>query len=314
MIRSTVLRHHRLLVLTLALFLSLTPILALASSHHTATRTDVAFTSTIVEVIEPVDEWADAQGGFHFRDLVQIEELTGDITGTVTITLDGDFEPAGECTEDACPGFFSVWGVVEIEGEDGGWYGTFVSISSDVPGEEFTADAVVLRGRGDNADKSIYAESVDEDETSISFEGVMSTLATPLVNFNTNVHLCADPETFAFNGGYLSAGAIEGNGAATGDFLVSGSETTYRYAVAGMLTLTDGQGSVTIALAGTVQDVITQEFFVSNFWGQYLILEGTGDYAELFGHGRMIGSAGNNTTCAAGFGIDTQLLGEAHYN
>lgn len=313
MIRSAVLGRYRLLVLMLALFLSLTPILGLASNGHTATRSDVAFTSTIVEVMDPVAEWADARGGFHFRDLVHIEELTGDITGTVTITLDGDFEPAGECTDEACPGFFSVWGVVDVEGDDGGWYGTFVSISSDIPGEEFSADTLVLRGRGDNADKSIYAQSVSEDETSISFEGVMSTLATPLVNLNTNVHLCADPETFAFNGGYLSTGAIEGSGGVMTDFMVTGSETTYRYAVGGTLTLTDGQGSVTIALAGTVQDVITDNFY-SNFWGQYLVIDGTDAYADLYGHGRMFGTAGYQSTCASEFGIHIQLLGEAHYN
>lgn len=314
---ASIVRRRRVVwfVMLGALLVGMIPFSAAASSHHTATRTPVTFTSTVVEVLDEGEEWVDEAGIFHFRGSIQEEAVTGDITGTATITFNGDFEPVGECTEESCPAFFSFWGRVEVEGEDGGWVGTYVSFGSDVPGEEFFADSLVLRGTGANAHKSIVAQSAGEDEASITFEGVMSTLATPIVGLNTSVRLCADPEDFSFGGGFLSSGAVEGAGGATGEFLVGGGPWTHTYAVAGTLTLTDENGTLTIAFGGGAQDNYAPTFEASHVFGHFVILEGTGDYAELYGSGRFIGTAGGpNPLCESGFGVNASLMGEAHYN
>ncbi|CAN5740289.1 hypothetical protein BH23CHL2_BH23CHL2_30080 [soil metagenome] len=310
------LRYRRTvwLAMLVALFGGMIPFSAAASSHHTATRTEVTFTSTVVEVLNEGEEWVDEAGIFHFRGFEQIEEVTGDISGTVIINFNGDFEPVGECTEDACPAYFSFWGRVEVTGEDGGWVGTYVSFGSDVPGEEFFADSLVLRGTGGNAHNSIVAQSTGGDESSITFEGILSTMATPMVALNSSVRLCADPEDFSFGGSYLSSGAIEGHGGATGEFLVGGGPWTHTYAVAGTLTLSDEHGTVTIGFGGGVQDTASPNIFASHAFGHFVILGGTGDYAELYGSGRLIAAASDGSTCASGFGVNLSLVGEAHYN
>ena len=301
--------------MVIALLVGMIPLSAGASSHHTATRTEVTFTSTVVEVLNEGEEWVDDAGISHFSGFEQLEELSGDLSGSVIVNLSGDFVPVGECTEESCPAFFSVWGRVVIEGEEGGWVGTFVSIGSDVPDEEFAADSLVLRGTGANAHKSIVAQSTSEDETTITFEGVMSTLATPMVGLNTSVRLCLSPEDFTFGGGFLSSGAVEGHGGATGDFLVGGDQWTHTYAVAGTVTLTDEHGTVTIGLGGGAQDAANPNAFVSHVFGHFMILEGTGEYAELYGSGRLIAAAIEGLeTCESGFGVNLSMIGEAHYN
>ncbi|CAN5702702.1 hypothetical protein BH23CHL2_BH23CHL2_24010 [soil metagenome] len=297
-----------------ALLVSMVPFAGTAGNHE-ATRTPVAFTSTYVEMVDPGEEWVDAAGVHHIRGAVQHEEVSGDISGTVTITLDGDFEPVGECTEDSCQGFFSAWAAIEITGEGGGWKGTYIQLSADVEDEGFHTDRLILRGTGANAHQSIYAESVGGDENSITFEGVLSTMALPMVGLNTNVRLCADFEEFSFTGGFLSTGAIEGSGGASTDPLVAGSRWTHTYAVAATVTLSDEHGTVTIVFGGGAQDNFTEAFEASHFWGHFMILEGTGAYAELYGNGRVIGTAGGpNPSCASGFGVNFSMIGEAHYN
>lgn len=300
--------------MVVALLLSMAPFSALAQ-NHVATRTPVAFTSTVVEVIDEGEESVDEAGIFHIRGAMNLEEVTGDISGSLVVTYNVDFQPAGECTEESCPGFFSFWGHVEITGEDGGWEGTYIQVGSDVPGEEFFADSLVLRGTGANAHMSIVAQTVEESEESITFEGMKSTLAKPLTGLNTSVRLCADPEDFSFAGGFLSTGAIEGQGAASGEFLIAGTEWTHSYAAAGTLTLTDAHGSITIAFSGSAQDNYTPAFAASHVWGHFVIVDGTGDYAEFYGSGRLVATAGEpNPLCESSFGVNAQLIGETHFN
>ncbi len=290
------------------------PLSVLASSNHTATRTAVAFTSTRVAEVEPSDFSVDEAGIFHVHEVTQ-EEFSGDISGTAIIEFKADFIPFGECTEEACFGENYGWATVDITGEDGGWSGIYVSSSSDIPGQEYYADSLVLRGTGANAHRSIAAQSTDGSEDSISFEGVVSTLATPIGSLNTSVRLCASPEDFSFSGGFLSSGAIEGSGSATGDFFSGGGQWTDNYGVAGTVTLNDGHGRVTILFAGEAQDNISASFQASHVGGHFLVLEGTGAYTELYAGGRIIGTAaGPSATCASGYGVDISMVGEAHYN
>jgi len=300
------------MALIVGLLLGIMPLTALASSHHTATRTPVAFTSTVIEVIDPGEEWVDEAGIYHLRGQVQIEEVTGDITGTATLTVNVDSQPLGECTDEVCYSYSTVWVHVVIATEGGGWEGTYISESQDLPGEEFFADYVVLQGRGANAGMDIVASSVDGGPDFLAFEGTLSTMATPMLGLNTNVQLCADQD-FNFAGGYISSGALEGSGGATAEFLVAGTEFTHHYALAGLLTLSDAHGSVTLTWAGDALDLDLVTSFVSHTWGHFVVVEGTGAYADLFGHGRIVATAGD-AGCASGFGVRLSLIGEAHVN
>lgn len=308
-------RRAVLVVMLVTILAGAVPLSASASSNHTATRTPVSFTSTTVEEIEPFDVSIDDAGIFHVRQVTR-EEMSGDISGTATVTFSADFRPDGECTEDSCFGEEAGWAQVELTGEDGGWSGTYAFSSSDIPGQEYYNDMLVLRGTGANAHNSIVATSPDGgDEQSISFEGVLSTLPLPRGGLNTNVHLCLNFENFAFTGGYLSSGAIDGAGGASGNFLIGGGQWTDTYAVAGDLTLSDDYGSVTIGFSGRAQDNDTSVVEASHVFGHFVILEGSGDYADLYGSGRAIGTAsGPDPACASGFGVTISMIGEAHYN
>jgi hypothetical protein len=308
-------RRSGFAIMLAALLVSMVPFGAAASEHHTATRTQISFTSTTVETLQPGEEWFDEAGIYHLENEIFRDEVSGDISGTATITFNAAFQPVGECTEHACPGYFSYWADLEIEGEEGGWTGTYVAFGSDIPGEEFFSDTLVLRGTGANAHDSIVGSSVGEEGESITFEGVRSTMATPINGLDTSVQLCADPETFAFSGGYLSSGALEGHGAASGEFLVGGGPWDHTYAVGGMVTLSDEHGSLTVAFAGDAQDNYTQTFEASHVFGHFVIIEGSGDYAGLYGSGRIVGTAGGSMAgCASGFGVAISMVGEAHYN
>jgi hypothetical protein len=285
------------------------------AENHDATRTTVTFVSTNVGELAPGEAWFDEAGIFHERGLVLQEEASGDIAGTVIATLNTDAVPIGdECTEESCPGDFITWGHVEITSEDGGWEGTYTSYESSIPGDEFFEDRLVLKGTGANARKSIVAQAVDGDESSITFEGVMSTLATPIVGLNISIRLCADPTDFSFAGGYTSSGAIDGASAAFGEFLVTNGPWTHTYAVSGTFTLTDEHGSVTIAFGADAQDTANPLLFASHVWGHFVIVDGSGAYADLYGSGRIIGGALEGSSCASGFGVNAALVGEAHYN
>ncbi|CAN5521459.1 hypothetical protein BH23CHL2_BH23CHL2_07730 [soil metagenome] len=312
MVSNLMRRRAPWLVMVAALLLSVTPFSTLAD-HHKATRTPVTFTFTFVEDVSG-EEWSDEAGIFHFRS-VAIQEVSGDISGTATINFSGEFEPVGECTEESCPAYFSFRAQAEITGEDGGWTGTYAASGSDVPGDEFYGEMLVLKGTGGNAGKSIVASLVEETEDSATFEGVLVSQGAANMGLNTSVRLCADPETFTFTGGFLSTGAIEGHGGASIEPIVAGGPWTHTYAVAGTFTLTDEHGSVTIAFAGGAQDNYTPSFEASHFWGHFVVLEGTGAYAELYANGRIIGTAGGpSPTCESGFGVNASLIGEARFN
>ena len=314
--KTRILRRRTLSIgMLVALLASMLPFSGLAGSHE-ATRTEITFTSTTVEVLDEGEEWFDEAGIYHERGKVQLENVTGDISGTLTVTLDSDFVPVTDvCSEEFCPAYFTFWGDVVITGEDGGWKGVYVAEGSDAPDEEFYAETLVLKGTGANAHMSIVAQTVDEADDSTTFEGVLSTMAAPVRGLNTSVRLCADPEDFSFGGGFLSTGAIEGSGGASGNFIVGGGPYTHSYAVGGTVTLTDGNGSVTIAFGGKAQDNYTETFEASHVWGHFVVLDGTGDYAELYGNGRVIATAGGPmANCASGFGVNISMIGEAHYN
>lgn len=295
------------MVMVIALLLSVAPFSALADSH-VASRTPVTFTSTVVAEIDPGEQSVDEAGIFHVRGLVDQEDISGDITGTAIVTVNVDFLAVGECTEESCPGYTEVWGTVEITDEAGRWEGYWIQSRSDVPGDEYAFSAIFLRGLGGNAGKTIYGEFTDETEGSVTIEGVLSTMAAPTRGLNLRTDLCFEEQ--AAVGNFLGEGLMEEFGHAEAQFYGSGSPWTHTYNLAGIVTLTDAYGSVTLAWVGGAQD----NGLASHGFGNFMILDGTGAYAELYGHGRITGTALEMASCEFGYGARIYFYGEAHSN
>lgn len=299
------------LAIVAALVIGVLPFAALAD-HHEATRTDASFTSTLVEVIEPGEEWVDDAGIFHLRGETHAEEVSGDIAGAAVVGVNVDFLAAGECTEESCPGYTEVWGTIHVTGETGWWEGRFTQSFSDVPGDEYAFTSIAMHGHGDAAGQSFIGQFVESDESSVAVEGTISTMATPISNLNLNVTVCAADGPWT--GGYLSTGAIDGSGQAEGLFTGSGTQWTHTYNLTGAIVLTNEHGTVELGFVAGAQDTASSTESASHAFGQFVITGGTGAYAELFGHGRVVGSATGLAQCASGFGAQISLIGEATYN
>jgi hypothetical protein len=284
------------------------PLSASASSHHTATRAPVSFTSTVVEVVDPGEEWVDEAGIYHLRGLVTSEEVSGDISGTAISTENDDVFAPGECTEESCPHYGEVWGTVEITDENGWWEGRWMLSYSTVPGDEYFFTSVVVHGRGGYAGMSFFGEFTDLAEDSVTIEGTLSSMATPIQQLVLGMTVCFT-ETGA-GGSYLGTGAVDGFGQAEAIFIGSGFQWTHTYNLFGVIELSDESGSFVVGFVGGAQDV----GFISHGFGTFVITGGAGAYAELYGNGRVVGSAVLLPQCESGFGARLSLIGEAHYN
>lgn len=310
-------RRMRSLLFTCILLLGLVP-LGVATAAQDSSRTEISFVSTPVEILVPGEETFGEDGVGRFRGEVARDEVTGDITGEAIITFNNDFIPGPNCDPedlDNCfEGEFSGWGSVEITDENGTWDGDFVIAFAFFEGEEpFTLGKILLTGRGGNAGKVIMADITfpeDEEDDSAIFNGVMLTMGAPASGVNMNTQLCFNEETFEAAGAFTSTGAIESYGAATGEFFSTGGQWTHRYGLYGELTFTDEWGSMTIEFVGEAQD----HPMSSVGFGRWIVVEGTGAYAETYGYGGITGSAGDYMQCDSGSGVHLQLLGDVHTN
>jgi hypothetical protein len=289
-------------------FALLAAVFPLSASADEATRTTAGFTSTVVEVVEPGEEWVDDAGIFHLRGEVSLEEVSGDIAGMAVVTVNVDFLAPGECTEESCPGYTEVWGTVKITDENGWWEGRWIQSLSDMPDDEYFTSSIALHGRGGNAGMSFFGQFTGGEEDSVTIEGTLSTMATPIENLILNVTVCFS-EAGAL-GNYLGAGAVDGFGQAEALFYGAGLEWTHTYNLFGAVELSDETGSFIIGFVAGAQD----SGFLSHGFGSFVVVEGTGDYAELYGSGRIVGSAILLPQCEGGVGARLSLIGEAHYN
>lgn len=279
----------------------------------------------------PGEESVDEAGVYRSRGEVARDEVTGDITGEAIITFNGDFVPSPDCDPDdldnCFEGEFTGWGTVVItetvetdedengvEESGGSWEGDFLFAFAFFEGEEpFMFGKLVLAGRGDNAGKSIVADisfPEDQEDDAAYFDGILLTMAPPAFGLNMSTQVCFNEETFEAGGAFLSNGTIESYGSATGEFFTGGHEWTHRYGLYGELTFTDEWGSMTIQFLGEAQD--HPESSVG--WGHFVIVGGTGAYAELYGRGKITGAAAEYMQCDSGFGVRFQLIGEGHFN
>lgn len=306
---SRLLTHRLLRIAFLSVLMLAALPLASTSAATDATRTEVSFTSTHTELMDAGEEWVDEAGIYHVRGETQHDEVSGDISGTAIVVINVDFLAAGDCAEEPCPGLTEVWGEVKIEDENGWWTGRFTQSFSDIPDEEYAFTSIALSGRGGNAGMTFIGEFTSIEESSVTIEGVLSTLGAPTNGMNTNVTVCFGEE--ASTGSYLSSGAIEGDGAAEAIFVPSSLIWTHTYNLFGGLQLSDENGAVAIEFVSGAQDIGTGG---SIGFGNYVITGGTGAYAEMYGHGRVIAALQELPGCESGFGIRIDLYGVAQYN
>lgn len=311
-------RRVRTLLFVAILLIGLVPVgVASADGHRTSTRTEVSFTSTPVEIIDEGEEWVDEAGTYHFTGEVSREVVEGDINGEAIVTIDGEFVPGPGCTpddEECMEGQFSAWGSVVITDENGAWDGKFLIANIFEPDEEpFSFGKAILAGRGGNAGMSLVVDitfSDDEEDDTAYFDGFIMSMAKPTFGINMHTQLCASESSNTMYGAFLSHGAIESSGGAWGDFFSGGTMWTHRYGLFGEVGFSDDYGSLTIQFLGTAQD----NWQTSVGWGHWVIVDGTGAYEHLNGHGKMTGSAGEFEQCSLGWGVRLQFIGQTHMN
>lgn len=306
------------LLFAFVLLLGLLPIGAVtADSHHTATMTDISFTSMPVELITPGAEWVDEEGTYHFENEVTREMVDGDINGELIATTSGTFTPGPSCDpddpENCFEGEFTLWAAIVLTDENGVWEGDALIVQSFFEDDEsFSFGKLALTGRGGNAGKSIIADltlSEDDEEEAVFVDGYMLTMASPQFGVNMHTQICFGEEDLGY-GAFVSTGAIETSGPASGMFISGGSFLTPRYGLYGETTFNDDMGSITIEFVGLALD--HPETSVG--WGHWVITDATGVYENVYGHGRVTGYAGDFPQCESGFGVWLQYLGQVHFN
>jgi hypothetical protein len=276
---------------------------AALGDHTVATRTDIAFTSTLNEIIEPGEEWVDEAGIYHLRGQVEIDDVAGGLTGTATVTINVDANEA--------EGWFSAWGTIEIVDEAGWWSGTWLN-NQFFDGEEFVESGfTILTGHGGNAFMTIAGglTLADDDSGTATIEGTLQTMAVPHEALTINQDLCFHDDG-SISGGFIASGAIEGSGSAQFAAESSGGIWTHTYNLFAITELANEHGTVAIAFMGGAQD---GEVY-SGAWGPFMILGGDGAYAELYGMGRSVATVFFTDTCASGLGVRVSFVGVAHYN
>jgi hypothetical protein len=289
------------LVLTLAVLAGLVPFGAALGDHTVASRVEVTFTSTLVEITNPGEEWVDEAGIFHLRGQVETDDVTGDLTGSAEVVINVDANEA--------EGWQTAWGTFVMADETGTWSGRWLNNVTVVEDEVFESGFMMLSGRGSYAGMTIAGGLTLGDADDATIEGVMQTMALPTAGLTMTQDLCFQ-EDGSISGGFFSNGAVETSGSSQAAFEASGGIWTHTYNLFGLMTFTDAHGSFSVAFLGGAQDGETY----SGSWGPFMILGGDGAYAELYGNGRAVMTAAETSTCATGVGFRISSIGIAHFN
>ena len=303
-------RHpHRLnrLLITLVLVAGLLPAAVSAQDDGAGgPLTPVSVTSTIVEVLDPGQEWTDAEGNFHLRGEVTLEEFTGDIEGMATITFNGDAVITGECNEEECEGVFHAYATIDVVTENGSWDGHVGFVSDFFDDEEGPGEILaraLLVGRGENGGKVMLFDTIimgGEDEDVVTLTGQMLTLSKPIGGVTLNYSACfSGPDTVS--GGWIGHGQAEDSGSVSASFTAVGAPTTAL--VFGEVTFTGARGTIN----GMFMNAASNQYTI----GHFVLLGGTGDYEHLYGYGKVIETIQTGGPCANGAGPQGTWIGQA---
>jgi hypothetical protein len=284
------------------MLLGILPLAGTVSAAHTDNGpAEVAFTVTTIETLDEGTSWM-VGDNFYLRDSVTSESVEGDITGTATITMDGNFIAAEGCNEESCPGNTDSWSTIEVTSESGSWDGFMTFQIDDIAATEI--GKVFLIGRGGNAGKAFAGDLVfsTEVESSVNVTGQMITMAKP-----------SQGVRFFYDGCFI---APAGTGGAVlmnvGGHTDSGSwSANYPLLIPGAMTF--GESTVTTE-HGTVDSFLMLESNGSTRNGYFMLTGGTGEYEHLYGFGTVRTSAYDSANCADGAGAGGYWLGLAYAN
>lgn len=247
-------------------------------------------------------EWWETDTTFDLRGSVTEEAVDGDIVGTATITMNGNWTASGECTDEACPGVTTSWSDLRITDENGTWSGQMAFELDDVSGEEI--GYVFLMGRGGNSGKAIAGtlEFLDDEDGAAQVTGHMVTRQLP-----------SQGVRFLYDGCFLppaeTAGHVRmtiGNNTDSGDW-----NAHYPLVIDGHATF--GESSISTG-KGSIDSVLMLQSIGSNRVGYFMLMGGTGDYENLYGFGIVRTAAYENTSCETGAGAGGHWIGSAYAN
>ena len=274
---------------------------AIAADADSPYLAGITFKMVTTEVLDEGESW-ETETTFDLRGLVTEEAVDGDIVGTATITMNGTFTAAGECTDEACPGTTVSWSDLRITDENGTWSGQMAFELNDVTGEE--TGYVFLIGRGGNSGKAITGDLafLDDEDGAAQVTGRVVTTILP-----------SQGVRFLYDGCFLppaeTAGHVRmtiGNSTDSGEWYAH-----YPLVIDGQATY--GESTITTD-NGTIDSVLMLQNAGQNRIGYFMLLGGTGEYENLYGFGTVRTAAYDSAYCENGAGAGGYWIGRAYAN
>jgi len=292
------------LVILMALLLAALPLGGAAMAAPADGKThvqEISFTLVTTDLLDE-GEWWETDTTFSLRDLVTAEAVDGDLAGTGVIKMSGDFVAAGECTDEACPGYTDAWGSLNITDENGTWGGQLAFQINDV--DDSMIGKVFLVGRGGNSGMAIYGdmEFLDTEDAAAMVSGHLLTLHNP-----------AQGVRFLYDGCFVppagTAGHVRMNIGTGTDF---GSwDAHYPLLIPGRASVGE---SVITTPKGTIESALMVQNAGSNRIGYFVLLGGTGDYEHLYGFGIVRTASYESVLCREDGGAGGHWVGRAFAN
>lgn len=247
-------------------------------------------------------EWWETETTFDLRGSVTEEAVSGDITGTALITMNGSMNFPNGCDDDGCPATIDSWSDIAITDENGTWDGQLSFQIDEIDDTEI--GKIFLIGRGGNAGKAIYGDMafLDDEDGAAEVTGTVATLNKPAQGVRFHYDGCFLPP--ADTAGHVRITA--GTSTDSGDW-----HATYPLLIPGYSTF--GESSISTA-KGTIDSVLMLRSIETNRVGYFMLLGGTGEYENLYGFGIVRTAAYDNPYCDDGNGAGGHWIGRAYAN
>lgn len=306
-IRTSLFNRRRVgLILALVMLAGALPFAGLTSAAGKSSTAPITFTSTLAEVVDPGTNWVD-EGGYHFRDMKRHDAVSGELSGTSDVTMNGDFVAGEACDAPDCGGDFSLgdldlWGTITVNDEAGWWTGQ-IGRATSADGESVAK--IMMIGHGGNAGKAIYGDyerqDGDDGATATTITGKVVTIAGPKRGVSIYFDGCIIPPAATGGGMIMRLGDHDDSGSFYATYPINQPGGTSF----GDVTITTEDGEVSAYLMLQSQAEHRMGFFV--------LTGGTGEHEGLLGFGKLRTSRYASAHCENGAGVGGYWIGEASY-
>lgn len=294
------------IILALVLLAGALPFAGATTAANASGVAPVTFTSTLSEIFDPGTSWTDADG-YHFRNLKRHDAVSGDLSGTSDVVMNGDFVPGEACAAPDCGGDYSLgdlnlWGTITVHDEAGWWTGQ-IGRTTTIDGASVAK--IMMIGHGGNAGKAIFGDyerqDAEDGSTATTITGQVITLAGPKRGVSIYFDGCIIPPA-ATGGGMLMR---------LGDHNDSGSfYATYPINQPGGTSF----GDVTISTDdGEISAYLMLQSQAEHRMGYFMLTGGTGEHEGQLGFGKLRTYRYASTHCENDAGIGGYWIGEASY-